>query len=148
MVASYVDYEAVYRNIPLPVLLLTPELVIAEANTAYLEATGRTQEELVGRNLFDAFPDNPGDPSATGVRDISASLARVLATGRPDGTSVQRHDIEIPGQPGLYARRYWSTVNVPVFGPGGQIALIAHCVEEITERVRRFIAGLAEVEAR
>lgn len=144
MTLTSIDYAAVYRDIPTPILLLTPESVIAAANEAYLQATGRTRQELVGRELFAAFPDNPGDPYATGVRDISRSLARVLATGKPDAISVQKYDIEVSGRPGLYEQRYWSPVNAPVFGPDGQIVLIAHCVEEVTERVRRFIAGLAE----
>lgn len=148
MTALCIDYETVYRDIPVPILLMTPEFVIADANQAYLEATGRTQDELIGHDFFAAFPDNPGDPSATGVRDVSRSLARVLATGEPDGPSVQRYDVELPGHSGLYARRYWSAVNVPVFGPEGQIVLIAHCAEEITERVQKFIAGLKEAAVR
>jgi hypothetical protein len=98
--------------------------------------------------IFDAFPDNPEDPSATGVRDLSQSLARVLTTGASDAISVQKYDVEVPGHPGLYAPRYWSPVNAPVFGPDGQIVLIAHYVEEVTERVRKFIAGLAPADGR
>jgi hypothetical protein len=30
-----------------------------------------------------------------------------------------------------------------VFGPDGSVVLIAECVEEITERVSRFVEGLA-----
>ncbi len=143
-----VDYVAVYRDIPVPVLLLTPDFVIADANPAYLAATGRTAESLAGRNVFDAFPDNPGDPSARGVRDISGSLTRVLATGKPDRISIQRYDVEDPGRPGRYAPRYWSTTSAPVFGPGGQVMLIAHCVEDITDRVRKFVEGLRGSDSR
>jgi PAS domain-containing protein len=81
MTVPQIDYAAVYRDFPIPVLLLTPEFVIADVNVAYLQVAGRTREELLGRNVFDAFPDNPADPDASGVRDLSASLARVLTTG-------------------------------------------------------------------
>jgi PAS domain-containing protein len=139
-----IDYAAAYRQLPFPVLLLTPEFVVADANQAYLVATGRTRDQLVGRNVFDAFPDNPTDPHATGVHDARESLGRVLMTGKPDVRSFQKYDVEVPGRPGLFATRYWNSVNAPVFGPDGQIVLITHCLEEITERVRRFLSGLKE----
>ena len=139
---SEIDFEAVYRQLPIPVLLLTPEFAVADANLAFLSKAGRTREELLGRNVFDAFPDNPSDPSATGVREVSASLRRVLAAGAPDSLSLQKYDVEVPGRPGVFARRYWNPVNAPVFGPDGRLVLIANCVEEITDRLRRFIGGL------
>ena len=137
-----VDYTALYRQIPVPVLALTPDFVIADANDAYLQVMGRTREELLGRDAFDAFPDNPSDPGATGVRNSVASLRRVVATGEPDAIEFQKYDVEVPGSPGQFARRYWSVVNAPVPGPDGRVVLIAHCLEEVTDRLRRFMAAL------
>jgi PAS domain-containing protein len=148
MTGPQIDYAAVYRDLPIPVVLLTPEFEMADMNLAYLQVAGRTREELLGRNVFDAFPDNPSDPNADGVRELSASLARVLVTGKPDALSLQRYDVGVPGSPGVYAQRYWCPVNAPVFGPDGRVVLIAHCVEEITERVSKFIAGLRDSNAR
>ena len=138
---SQIDYMAVFRDIPVPVLLLTPEFVIADMNLAYLHAAGRSRDDLLGRNIFDAFPDNPADPEATGVRNLSASLRRVLATGQRDVMALQKYDVEVAGSPGLFARRYWCPVNAPVFGADGRAVLIAHCVEEVTDRIRKFVAA-------
>ncbi len=148
MTGPQIDYAAVFRDLPTPVLLLTPEYEMADMNLAYLQVAGRTREELLGRNVFDAFPDNPSDPHANGVSELSASLGRVLMSGKPDALSLQRYDAEVPGSPGVFAQRYWCPVNAPVFGPDGRLVFIAHCVEEITERVSKFIAGLAESKAR
>jgi PAS domain-containing protein len=148
MTAPQIDYASIYQHLPIPVLLLTPEFEIADMNRQYLEVSGRTREELLGRNVFDAFPDNPADPDASGVRELSASLGRVLSTGKPDALSLQKYDVEVPGHPGLYAPRYWSPVNAPVFGADGQVVLILHCVEEITSRVRKFISGLVDGDSR
>lgn len=147
MTGPQVDYAAVYRDLPIPVVLLTPEFEIADVNLAYVQVAGRTREDLLGRNVFDAFPDNPDDPRATGVHDLSLSLAKVLATGKPDAISMQQYDVEVPGSPGLFAKRYWCPVNAPVFGPDGQVVLIVECVEEITDRVSKFIEGLAASDA-
>ena len=148
MTGPEIDYAAAYRDLPIAVVLLTPEFEMADVNLAYLQVTGRTREELLGRNIFDAFPDNPSDPDANGVRELSASLARVLVTGKPDALSMQRYDAEVPGCPGVYAQRYWCPVNAPVFGPDGHVVLIAHCVEEITDRVSKFMHGLMDSNAR
>ena len=118
--------------------------VVADANQAYLDATGRTRDQLLGRNIFAAFPDNPSDAHASSVQDSKASLSRVLATGKPDFRSFQRYDVEVPGSPGVYETRYWNSNNAPVFGPDGRIVLITHQLEEITERVRRFLRGLQD----
>ena len=148
MTGLHVDYAAVFRDLPIPVILMTPEFVIADMNLAYLQVAGRTREELLGRHVFDAFPDNPSDPSANGVRELGLSLDRVMATGKPDALSMQQYDVEVPGSPGQFAKRYWCPVNAPVFGPDGQVVFIVECVEEITDRVSKFIGGLLEGDAR
>jgi len=142
MTGAQIDYEAIYRQLPIPVLLLTPEFAIADANLAFLRTAGRTREELLGRDLFDAFPEDPSDPRATGVRNSIASLRRVLATGQPDAMEFQKYDVEVPGSQGAYAKHYWSGVNAPAFGPDGRIMLITHCGEDVTDRMRRFMAVL------
>jgi PAS domain-containing protein len=142
MSGPQIDYADLYRQIPVAVAVLTPEFVIADVNLAFLRQNGRVREELLGRDFFDAFPDNPWDPGATGVRNVRASMRRVLATGQPDYAEFQKHDLEIPGSPGQFARRYWSLVNAPVFGTDGRVALIAFCVEEVTDRMRRFMSVL------
>lgn len=142
MTGPQIDYMAVYQQLPLPVLLLTPEFVIADANEAYLQTVGRTREELLGRNIVDAFPENPSDPRSTGIRNAAASVHRVLATGEPHVMEFQEYDIEVPGSPGVFARRYWSWVNGPVSGPDGGVVLIANCGEDVTDRMRRFMSAL------
>jgi PAS domain-containing protein len=137
MTGSQIDYAAVYRQLPVPVLLLTPELAVADVNVAFLRTTGRTREELLGLNIFGAFADDPSDPRATGVRNSNASLRRVLATGEPGVIEFQKHDTEVPGSPGQFARMYWGAMTAPVFGADGRVVLIAQCVEEVTGRMRK-----------
>jgi PAS domain-containing protein len=139
MTAPLVDYRTVFRDLPVPVLLLTRDFDIVDMNQAYLRSSGRTKAELVGRNVFEAFPDNPDDPGATGVRNLRASLDGVLATGEPDIMAVQKYDVERPDMPGTFEARYWCPVNAPVLGPDGETELLVHCVEEVTDRVRRFV---------
>ncbi|MGW4759205.1 PP2C family protein-serine/threonine phosphatase [Streptomyces chartreusis] len=131
-----VDYEAIFQCLPGMVALLTPDLIYVDANEDFQRLSGRPREELVGRYLFDVFPDNPNDSTATGMRNLQASLLRVVATGERDTMALQRYDVEDPLHPGEWEERYWSPVNAPVFGPDGKVALLVHRVEEVTELIR------------
>lgn len=131
-----IDYRALFTATPSPYLVLSPDLVIVAVNEAYVRATGRTRQDLVGQHVFEAFPDNPGDPDADGVSNLGASLGRVLATGQADTMPVQKYDIPVVSQPGVFEERWWSPVNTPVKGPDGQVTWIIHRVEDVTGFMR------------
>ncbi|MER5571997.1 PP2C family protein-serine/threonine phosphatase [Streptomyces massasporeus] len=130
-----IDYAAVFRALPGMVALLTPDLVYVDANDDFLLLAGRTREQLLGRYIFDVFPENPNEPAAAGMRETRESMLRVVATGERDTMALLRYDIEDPQRPGHWQEHYWSPVNAPVLGPEGQVALIVHRVEEVTELI-------------
>ncbi|MFE7270976.1 PP2C family protein-serine/threonine phosphatase [Streptomyces sp. NPDC057623] len=131
-----IDYEAVFQRLPGMVALLTRELVYVDANEDFQRLSGRSRDQLVGRYIFDVFPDNPNDPTATGMRDVRASMLRVVATGERDAMALQRYDVEDPLHPGRWEERYWSPINAPVCGPDGRVEYVLHRVEEVSELIR------------
>ncbi len=133
---SAIDYAAVFQALPGMVALLGPDLVYVDVNKEFLQGAGRKREQTVGHHLFEVFPDNPNEPAATGVRNLEASLRRVLATGERDAMALQRYDVQDPERPERWQERYWSPCNVPVFGPDGEVVLLVHRVEEVTELIR------------
>src|SRR5207249_2131845 len=73
----------------------------------------------------------------TGVRNLTASLDRVIAQRQPDAMAVQRYDMRRPeSEGGGFAERFWSPVNTPVFSADNALAYIIHRVEDVTELVR------------
>jgi signal transduction histidine kinase len=117
--------------------VLTPSLEIVAVSDAYLRATLTQREEIVGRGIFEVFPDDPNDPEASGVHNLNASLQRVLATGRPDSMAVQKYPIRLPEeQGGGFEERYWSPVNTPVHDHHGRLVNIIHRVEDVTDYIR------------
>ena len=117
--------------------MLTPDFTIVAASDAYLRATMTTRTGIVGRRIFDVFPDNPDDPAATGVANLSASLHRVLQKRAPDTMAVQKYDIRRPDvDGGGFEERYWSPLNSPVLDATGEVTYIIHRVEDVTEFVR------------
>lgn len=132
----HIDYAEVFRALPGMVALLTPDLVYADANDDFVRLAGRSRDELIGRYIFDVFPENPNEPAAAGMRETEASMLRTVATGERDTMALLRYDIEDPQRPGLWQEHYWSPVNAPVLGPDGKVAMIVHRVEEVTELIR------------
>jgi PAS domain S-box-containing protein len=131
------DFQALFESAPGLYLVLTPVLTIVAVSEAYLKATMTRREKILGRNLFDVFPDNPNDPTSSGVSNLSASLKRALENRAPDAMAVQKYDIRRPeSEGGGFEERYWSPVNSPVLGAKGEVAYIIHRVEDVTQRKR------------
>lgn len=118
-------------------LILAPDLTIVAATDAYLSASMTRREDIVGRPLFEVFPDNPDDPHADGKTNLGASLDRVRRLLRPDAMAVQKYDIRRPAsEGGRFETRYWSPRNSPVLDDDGRLRYIVHRVEDVTELVR------------
>src|SRR5581483_3040357 len=143
--ASQPDFRALFESAPGLYLVLAPDLKIVAASDGYLRATMTQRQAILGRGIFEVFPDNPDDPTATGVRNFSTSLERVLRDRAPDVMAVQKYDIRRPdAEGGGFEERYWSPVNSPVFGPGGEVAFVIHRVEDVTEFVRLKRRGVEQ----
>src|SRR4029077_11162333 len=131
------DFQALFESAPGLYLVLTPELTIVAVSEAYLNATMTKRKKILGRNLFDVFPDNPNDPTSSGVSNLRASLKRALENRAPDAMAVQKYDIRRPeSEGGGFEERYWSPVNSPVLGTKGEVVYIIHRVEDVTQRKR------------
>jgi two-component system sensor kinase FixL len=131
---SLPDFRLLFESVPGLYLVLTPDLKIVGASDTYLQATLTTRDGIVGRHLFDVFPDNPDDIGATGVENLRASLKRVLKFRRPDAMTLQKYDVRRPD--GGFEEKYWSPLNTPVLNESGQVCFILHRVEDVTALVR------------
>jgi two-component system sensor kinase FixL len=129
------DFRAIFEAAPGCYLILTPDLRIVAASDAYLHATLTQREEIIGRGLFEVFPDNPEEHGATGVSNLRASLERVLRLKRPDAMATQKYDVRRPD--GGFEEKYWSPLNTPVLSQSGAVEWIIHRVEDVTELVRQ-----------
>ncbi len=130
------DFERIFAAAPGCYLLLSPDLRIIGASDAYLRATLTERSVIMGRQLFDVFPDNPDDPNADGVTNLRSSLARVVAERRADRMPIQKYDIRTSSEEGApFEVRYWSPLNQPVFDDAGALLYILHNAEDVTASV-------------
>ncbi len=133
-----VPFRALFEAAPSLCLVLTPDdFTIVAVSDAYLKATMTTRDAIMGRKLFEVFPDDPSDPRASGVRNLRRSLERVKEGRRADMMSVQRYPVRRPQEEGGgFEERFWSPINSPVFGDDGELTFIIHRVEDLTPFVR------------
>ena len=115
-----------------PYMLLDPApgLHIVDINDAYARATFTCRSDVVGRSLFDIFPDNPDDALADGVSNLYASLRTVVKTGQPHAMAVQRYDIRDPE--GKFVERHWQPINSPIHDRDRLLIYLLHHVEDVT----------------
>lgn len=130
------DFHILFESAPDPYLVLDSSLNIVAVSNAYLRATLTVREQILGKQIFTVFPDNPDDPGAEGVRNLKLSLQRVLKNQKPDPMAVQKYDIKRPEiDGGGFEERFWSPINTPIFDAQGQIIYIIHRVEDVTDFV-------------
>ena len=131
------DFELLFNATPGNYLILlpdAPDYTIVAVSDAYARVTMNVREHLLGKKLFEVFPDNPGDPTATGVRNLSASLQHVIHFHEPHKMAIQKYDIPYPDGHG-FEERYWSPLNTPVLNDG-KLLYIIHQVNDVTEKVK------------
>lgn len=131
------DFKLLFESAPGLFLILRPDsprFTILGASDAYLAATHTQRDRIVGRGLFEVFPDNPDDPNASGTRNLKASLERVLSRLEPDTMAVQKYDVRKAD--GSFEERHWSPINSPVRGRDGELRYILHRVEDVTGLVQ------------
>jgi hypothetical protein len=53
------DFRRLFESVPGCYLVLAPDMTIVASSDAYLRASMTRRDEIVGRPLFEVFPDNP-----------------------------------------------------------------------------------------
>lgn len=136
-----INFQNVFEKLPDSQILLAPDLTIVAATEAYLVATDRKREEMIGKYLFNMFPANSEGIGAEGV--ILDALAHLKKTGQPVTLETIRYDLQ-ERETGEYKPRYWqvSATAVPYedpkFAPKDEIArLIVYRVADVTAEVVR-----------
>src|SRR6188472_318440 len=132
------DFEAFFEALPAPCIVFAaddPRYTIVAVNEAYLAATQSVRygaRGLLGRPLFQTFPDPLYDPMAAETANLRISLHRVVRNRAADRMAVQRYERRDAN--GQVEDRYWSPVNAPVLDDAGEVAFIVHHVEDVTGR--------------
>ncbi|HZH09679.1 MAG TPA: PAS domain-containing protein [Microvirga sp.] len=131
-----INFEALFNASPNPYVLVDPSLVIMGMNDAYLRVTMRTREELLGRNMFEAFPS---DPASESHQQLRGSFERVIREKVPDHIPLIEYAIPLPDGQG-FEERFWSATHTPLFNEAGELISILQHTVDVTElhQLRNF----------
>jgi PAS domain S-box-containing protein len=124
-----INFEALFSASPNPYVLLDLSLTIVGMNDAYLQVTMRKQQDLLGRNMFDAFPS---DPDSSSHRQLRGSLEKVVREKAADYLSLIEYAIPLPNGQG-FEERYWSATHTPLFNHNGEMTFILQHTVDVTE---------------
>ncbi|WP_394762098.1 PAS domain-containing protein [Phenylobacterium sp.] len=129
------EFRETYGRSPKLASLIDPApgLVFVDVNATYCASTGLSHREIVGRSLFDRFPENPDDLAADGLHNFFMSLRKVAATGQPDTMALLRYDVQ--DSDGAFRERYWRPTTSPLTDAAGELVFLLQEVEEVTDEI-------------
>ncbi|MFC0679591.1 ATP-binding protein [Lysobacter korlensis] len=131
------DFAALFRASPYPYLLMATDYTILHANPAYLAATGRAAQDIVGQHLFTAFPANPDDPASTNTREVARSIDIAVSSRKAHTSPLLRYAVPRDTADGeVFDERYWSAVHTPVLDDGGNVLFVAQNAIDVTDLYR------------
>jgi signal transduction histidine kinase len=136
-----VDFEAIFNAAPNAYMVVDRELRYVAVNEAYLAATYRLREELMGQRLLDMFPNDPEDLGNHSRRRLQTSLEQVIATGEPDVLPFIQYRIFVrPPEGRGFEEHYWSATHTPLFDANGKVELVLQHTVDVTALQRRKLA--------
>lgn len=137
-------YKCLLESSPASFLILLPDadFTIVAVTEDYLRSTVTKRENILGKPLFDVFPDNPATPESHSTRLLAESFRRVIATKSVDTMALLRYDIPKPDGTG-FEQRYWRPINKAALSPDEEILYIIHYAQDVTD----FVQLLSENKA-
>ncbi|NVO85398.1 PAS domain-containing sensor histidine kinase [Hymenobacter terrestris] len=121
------ELERVFKQAPVAIAVYRgPHYIIELANPTVCRLWGRTQEEIIGKGLFEALPEVAG----MGFEEL---LDGVMATGEPH---VARAMPAVHERNGRRDTVYWDFVYVAMHEDDGRIYGAMVVATEVTEQVR------------
>ena len=136
--SDHPDYRAIFEQSPANYVVVDTNWCVVAATDGYLSMALRTRDELLGLNIFDAFPDDPNDPNAKGTQVLRAGLEQAVASKKAEWLpGAQRYPIPRREEDGGgFEVRWFRAVNAPVLDAEGLVQYVIHGNEDVTDSMR------------
>ena len=131
------DYQHLFESSPSSFLILLPDtdFTIVAVTDDYLNDTLTKRENILGKPVFEVFPDNPSEPESHSTKLLADSFNRAIATKSVDTMATLRYDVPRPDGNG-FEERYWRPVNKVALSTNGEILYIIHRAQDVTDYVQ------------
>ncbi len=128
------DFKQFFEQSPGLVVVIDTDFTVVAVSDGFLQVTKTKRENIIGRDIFHAFPNNPGDISANGETLVRDSFIRVLTTRMADSLPVVKYDIPKPAsEGGGFDVKYWQATNSPILDENNNVKYIIQRAEDVTE---------------
>ena len=110
-----IDYKSLFKALPERYVVFAPDspaFTMIAASEKYFEVTNKTANEVLGKSLFQVFPDTSEKAKKTGKGELQESLEKVIQTKKPDSTGVIRYDLA--DKNGSLKKRFWQATHYPL----------------------------------
>ncbi|GHG77445.1 response regulator [Comamonas sp. JC664] len=129
-----IDFKTLFDASPNPYMLLDSQLRYVAANDAYLRITASSLDSLLGRNVFEVFPNDPENPDNVNTKQLRESFLRVLTQRSPDILALIPYRVPRRTDSGIVTEhRYWSATHIPLLDAQGNVAYILQHTVDVTE---------------
>ena len=131
-----IDFEAAFKAMPGTAALLdidAPKYSILAATADFLKPSGKSENDVVGKGIFEAFPLNPEGSGKINVEALETSFQKVIQFKKEDTLPVHRYDVL--EQTSDYSERYWEISINPVLSDGGEVIHIIISAKDITQKI-------------
>ena len=102
--------------------VVSADLTIVWVNLAFAAGFGLARDDLVGKGVFEAFPEARGAGEMEGQEIIRLSVSEVFCTGLSDRIAL--HGLARPAE-SLDGRPVFSIRHSAILGPDGAVELVA-----------------------
>jgi PAS domain S-box-containing protein len=129
-----IDYETLFQALNTAYIVFAaddPLFTIIEENQAHAELAMVQRARVIGRPLFDVFPDVSEEYKKTGKSQLRESIRRVIKTAQPDVLPTLKYDIR--NEQGTFTRKYWSVTHHPVMDEDGKVIAVYQATRDITD---------------
>lgn len=122
---TLLDFNVIFNTLPgnhLVVQPNPPRYTILAASDDFLNSTGRSRNEVLGKPLFEVYPENSAASSVTGLSHVAAALQQVIDTKEPNQLPGVRLQVRT-ARDGQEVRQF-TVLNKPVPDRSGKIRYI------------------------
>ena len=119
-------HKTIFDGMPNAAMILDAQLNFVDANQAYCQAVQRDRAEMIGKYVFDVFPDTPER-----IAPVMDAFQKTLA-GEAVQLDAQPFKLELPD--GTIEDRIWQVSQFPIRCEQGHVEYVVQRAEDITER--------------
>src|SRR4051794_23487998 len=130
------DFQAIFEAMPGSFIVVRgdePEFTVLAVSDELLQLTATRREEVLGKSIFIAYPENPQATQVTGPSNLRISLENALRYKRPDHMPIVRYDVKNPA--GVFEERYWRASSKPVLNKEGEVIYIITSTADVTNTI-------------